>query len=301
LQGDVSASRFSIWANALTLIQQHPWAGVGWGQFNRAWTLTPLHNRPDSFFDNAHNLPLQLAVELGLPVALVLCALLGWMLWRIARLAWRNPQDPARLPLAASAVMVLLMALHSQLEYPLWYAYFLLPTVFLAGLSLAHDDRPGSRQAPGLPGVALTGVAALVVTASVCALPDYRKVSEIFAPPDEAPPLAQRIEAGKKSLFFFHHAHYADATTGNELMPDMEPFRVASYHLLDARLIMAWSRAYAKHGDLERARFLADRLYEFSPSQSQPFQDACEAARAAQQPEAFQCGHPTQPLGLGDF
>lgn len=305
LEGDVSASRFSIWANALTLIQQHPWTGVGWGQFNRAWTLTPLPNRPDSFFDNAHNLPLQLAVELGVPVAAVLCALLAWTLWRIARLAWGKAPEPGGLGLAASAMMVGLMALHSQLEYPLWYAYFLLPTVFLAGLSLAHDERPRSRWAEGvsrrLPSVALTGVAGLVAAASLCARADYRKVSEIFAPSDGAAPLAQRIEVGKQSLFFFHHAHYADATTGHGLMPDMEPFRVASYHLLDSRLIMAWSHAYAKHGDQERARFLADRLYEFSPSQAQPFQDACEAAREARQPEAFQCGHATQPLGLGDF
>lgn len=304
LQGDVSASRFSIWANALMLIQQHPWAGVGWGQFNRAWTLTPVPHRPDSFFDNAHNLPLQLAVELGLPVALVLCALLGWILWRIVHLPWILPKERGGLVMAASAVMVLLVALHSQLEYPLWYAYFLLPTVFLAGLSLAHDERPPGRWGfggPRLPGIVLTGTAALLVTASLWAVSDYRRVSEIFSPSDGAAPLAQRIEVGKHSPFFFHHAHYADATTGHELRPDMEPFRVASHHLLDARLIMAWSHAYAKHGDLERARFLADRLYEFSPSQAQPFQEACAAARKAGQPEAFECGHARQTFSLADF
>ena len=64
---DISGSRFGIWANTLTLIAQQPWLGVGFGNFNFAWTLTPFPGRPTAFFDHTHNLPLQLAVELGLP------------------------------------------------------------------------------------------------------------------------------------------------------------------------------------------------------------------------------------------
>ena len=48
---------------------------------------------------------------------------------------WRAPG--IRGPMGTTAgVMVLVMALHSLLEYPLWYAYFLLPTGFLWGLCL---------------------------------------------------------------------------------------------------------------------------------------------------------------------
>ena len=61
---DISGSRFGIWANALSLIAQQPWLGVGFGEFNFAWSLTPFPGRPVAFFDHAHNLPLQLAAEL---------------------------------------------------------------------------------------------------------------------------------------------------------------------------------------------------------------------------------------------
>jgi O-antigen ligase len=79
---DISSSRFGIWANTLSLIAQRPWFGVGWGEFNLAWSLTPFPGRPVAFFDHTHNLPLQLAVELGVPLALLVVALLTAALWR---------------------------------------------------------------------------------------------------------------------------------------------------------------------------------------------------------------------------
>ena len=84
-EADLSGSRFGIWANTLELIRQQPWTGVGFGEFNLAWTLTPFPGRPVAFFDHTHNLPLQLAVELGLPLAGLVLALL--VAGAVARLA----------------------------------------------------------------------------------------------------------------------------------------------------------------------------------------------------------------------
>ena len=88
-ESDVSGSRFGIWANTLALIRQHPWGGVGFGEFNFAWSLTAFPGRPTAFFDHTHNLPLQLAVELGLPLAALVLGLLLWALARAALAAWR--------------------------------------------------------------------------------------------------------------------------------------------------------------------------------------------------------------------
>ena len=41
-QGDISSSRYAIWRNTIELIKMHPWFGVGFGEFNFAWTLTCL-------------------------------------------------------------------------------------------------------------------------------------------------------------------------------------------------------------------------------------------------------------------
>lgn len=139
--GDVSSSRFAIWSNTLDLIRAHPWFGVGYGEFNFAWTLTPFPERPIAFFDHTHDLPLQLAVELGLPLATVVLVALAWALvW-----ATRNAVDAGRTrpsaPMSferAALVMVVMVAVHSLLEYPLWYAYFLLPTAFAWGLCLGR-------------------------------------------------------------------------------------------------------------------------------------------------------------------
>src|SRR5204863_9258437 len=121
--GDISSSRFAIWSNTLALIAQHPWLGVGFGEFNFAWSLTPFPHRPTAFFDHTHNLPLQFAVELGLPLATLVLALMAYALWH-AFVGGRRAPDAQGLLLRSAFMMVLLMVVHSMLEYPLWYAYF---------------------------------------------------------------------------------------------------------------------------------------------------------------------------------
>ncbi len=139
-EGDVSSSRIGIWSNTLALIRLHPWSGVGWGNFNFAWTLTPFPHRPVAFFDHTHDLVLQLLVELGIPLGLAVCAALGWALWRAwlgARRAVAAEAPPGAAVLRAAALMmVVLILVHSLLEYPLWYAYYLLPAAFAFGAAL---------------------------------------------------------------------------------------------------------------------------------------------------------------------
>lgn len=314
LSGDISASRFSIWSNAWDLVKQQPWTGSGWGSFNFVWSLTPFPNRPTAFFDHVHNLPLHFAVELGLPLAVVICGLMGHALWRAVKAGMQAQGTHG--PLASTAaVMLLIMALHSMLEYPLWYAYFLLPTGFLWGLCLAlappstakltplGASKFGTTPATTLPrrhlvalavgGIALMGGAGFAVW-------DYQRVVDIFAPSANAGPLEQRIEAGKRSVFFNHHAYYAAAND-----PDTPPEAVlaavdiAGHNLLDTRLMMSWAKAFAATGDLERARHLAQRLREFGHSKE--FFAVCDAPRVAEEPLPFQCTPPTRDLTYHDF
>ena len=85
-----------------------------------------------------------------MPLALLVLALL--LLRAVARVAHAHaaaPTRPTLRPRAARAfMMVLMMALHSQLEYPLWYAYFLLPTALAFGLCLAARRATRRRAAP---------------------------------------------------------------------------------------------------------------------------------------------------------
>jgi O-antigen ligase len=310
-KSDISSSRFGIWANTLALIQAHPWFGVGFGEFNFAWTLTPFPGRPVAFFDHTHSLPLQLAVELGLPLAVLVLALLLWALWGNLQQALRAPAvDEPEAPGVhrAAFVIVLMVLLHSLLEYPLWYAYFLLPAAFAFGLGV---ERPATKEPlETLPAAGaarqktrpLLIASMLLMMGGLLSVADYLRVVRIFAPAENAAPLAERIRAGQYSIFFGHHADYAAATTAERPSDAMAAFVRAPHYLLDARLMMTWAKALNEAGRVDEARFVAQRLKEFKNAQTAEFFQPCEAPGAADAvPLPFQCVAPTRSYRYEDF
>ena len=295
-KGDISASRVKIWSNTLALIRMHPWAGVGFGEFNFAWTLTPFPDRPVAFFDHTHNILLQFAVELGLPLAGLVTLLMSYALY----CAWDNAaRDSTR---RAALVMVLMIVLHSMLEYPLWYAYFLLPAAFAFGICLgpAAIDKRGVTPPPRTRPLVIASM--VLMLAGVASVVDYRSAVVIYAPPEDAPPLAQRIHDGQHSVLFAHQADYAAATTAAHPSDAMDAFRRAPHNLLDARLMIAWAKALAESGDVERARYVAQRLKEFRNDQAADFFAPCNnppARHGAALP--FQCEPPSRTFTYADF
>ena len=296
-EADLSGSRFGIWANTLAMIRQQPWAGVGFGEFNLAWTLAPFPGRPVAFFDHTHNLPLQLAVELGLPLAALVLGLLLAALWRAWRLA-TAADAPVAVTLRTAWVMLLLIALHSQLEYPLWYAYFLLPTAWLFGFGLGRPAPPMAGAVPRTPWMAFGGAA--LILGSGLSVVDYARVTRIFAPPRDGATLSQRIDAGRRSWLFAHHADYAAVTTYDAPALDAPNFRDAPHYLMDTRLMIAWARALAAAGQEDKARHLAQRLREFRNPAAAEFFAPCDA-RAPDEPVPFQCLAPARPPGWRDY
>lgn len=297
-------SRLRIWANTLTLISQHPWLGIGLGEFNFAWSLTPFPHRPTAFFDHTHNLPLQFAVDLGLPLASGVLALFAYALWR-AFVAGRDapvPQDVVLL--RAAFMMVVMIAIHSLFEYPLWYAYFLLPTAFVWGLCLGADapeQSATSSRRTGQGARALAFGALVLLSGAIGSVFDYLRVAAIFSADDDAVPLAQRIADGQRSWFFAHHAHYAAATTAERPSEAMPSFKIATHYLLDTRLMIAWANAFIESGDIERARHIAARLREFRNEDSETFFKPCAAPAQPSVKEPFQCLPPTTKFSFEDF
>lgn len=299
-QGDISSSRFRIWQNTLSLIQQHPWFGVGWGEFNFAWSLTPFPARPVAFFDHTHNIVLQFAVELGVPLALLLMALLVAGLWAV----FRNSAgaEPARSMTRAAFMVVLTIGVHSLLEYPLWYAYFLLPTAFAFGFGLARDVPDREHGAPAAAASAggswlFAALGLVLVVGGAGAVADYHRVTAIFSS-DEGTPLTDRIARGQHSIFFAYHADYAAVTTTPRPSERMSAFKQATQNLLDTRLMMAWAKAYAERGDLERAKHLAQRLREFRNEDSKEFFAPCTQDVS---PRPYQCEKPGREMDYRDF
>jgi len=306
---DLATNRYDVWSNALSLIASHPWLGVGFGDFNFAWTLTPFPGRPNEFFDHTHNLVLNFIVEMGVPLATLVLALMIYALWQALRNAIDDGRKAGavRYPVQRAAfVIVFLVAVHSMLEYPLWYAYFLLPASFAFGLCLeravagetapeAHIDKRGNVTRPYVI------AAMLLILGGTLAVYDYMRVVVIFAPPAGAGSLEQRIVDGRKSVLFGHHADYAAATVTEHPGAVMAAFRRAPHYLLDSRLLIAWARALDERGETDKARYVAARLKEFRNESADEFFAACGPRAAASAPLPFQCEPPKKTYRFEDF
>jgi O-antigen ligase len=113
--------RLHIWYEAWLIFTKFPLLGAGFGQFGwQHFLLGPsLHNTNiTGLYNNAHNIVMQTAAEMGLAGLLILFGTLT--LW-IRQL--RAAPHTAYHWWGGGVLAVL--AIHSLLEYPLWYAYFL--------------------------------------------------------------------------------------------------------------------------------------------------------------------------------
>jgi hypothetical protein len=291
-EGAGSPSRVAILRNTLSLIADNPW-GVGWGGFNRAWTLTPFPDRPIAFFDHCHNLPLQIVAELGWLLGGAVLAALAWALWRCAVIAWRAEGEGA-VQRRAPLMLLLVVGAHSLLEYPLWYVYFLLPTACALGLCLAAEAAPGSasRASPLWP--RLVGLA--LVLGSAFALWEYGRVVAIYAPKAQSAALAVRVAAGQGTVFFSAQADYAAATAMGSDAKALAAASRTGRHLIDARLLMAWAKSLHAVGEVDKARYVVARLREFRSREGRAWLAECEA-----NPALWHCTPPTQTYTWRSF
>jgi len=222
------SSRRVLWANVLHLVAQKPWLGWGWGELGYAHfiTLYPAERFCD-ILDNAHNLPLHLAVELGLPFSLLVCAVLATLVWR-AR-PWRETNATRQLAWGVLAVMVL----HSMLEYPLWYG----PFQMAAGLAVWLLWRPQHQEPAHLPNRALVlpGVCAMFLVAILgFAAWNYWRVSQLYVVP------AARAEAYREhtmdkvrgAMLFSHQVQFAELTTATVAPDNAERLHALALGLL---------------------------------------------------------------------
>ncbi len=310
-EGAGSPSRVAILKNSWALLQQHPWRGVGWGDFNFAWTLTPFPDRPVAFFDHCHNLVMQVLVEMGWPLGLLMLGGLGWLLWLALRAAYRAQGDMA-LQRRCALMVVLMIGLHSMLEYPLWYLYFLLPTAFALGLALAREEMDGS--VPASDGQDLTPAApvsdwrqrllqvagGLMIAGAAYAALDYLHIVDIYRSGPRLAPLEERIAKGQRSLLFSAAADYAAATVPPPSQATLDAARRTGHSLIDVRLMIAWAQSLHAVGETDKARYLVQRLREFHNAAADEWLGECENWPAhAQRP--FQCEAPQQVYRYEDF
>lgn len=168
------AHRLQIAREAWEMFLQAPFLGVGWGQFPwHDFEYRALHGRSIGTwpFNHAHNIVLQLLAETGLA---------GTLLVASAALAWLWGLRHATVDLQHGWLLALVgvIAVHSALEHPLWFAYFLGVAAIALGLT-AGSYLTVRLERAGPPLAMLLLAAGALYAISV--LQNYRDFERLFA------------------------------------------------------------------------------------------------------------------------
>lgn len=144
-QGLVDEGRLEAWKSTLHIIADNPWFGTGMGTFS--WAFPPYRSPNVSIrgiWDAAHSTPLELASEVGIPLAFLVG--LAWiiMFGILAKGVFGRRRD-AVIPLAAAATAVLSL-LHSCLDFTLQVPGYSIPFFALFGAGLAQSFRSGEAE-----------------------------------------------------------------------------------------------------------------------------------------------------------
>jgi O-antigen ligase len=124
--------RIHLWREAALIFTQFPFIGAGFGQFayQHSQLAVSLHSQDIvGLYNNAHNIVLQIAAEGGLAGLAILLGALGWWFWQsVVR------QAQFTLDHWWGYAVLSVLGIHSLLEYPLWYLYFIAIFAVMLGL-----------------------------------------------------------------------------------------------------------------------------------------------------------------------
>jgi O-antigen ligase len=127
--------RYELWWQAWRIALDHPWLGIGVDQFGGGQYLVARAGPYMVAANNAHNLILNVAVEFGWPAAIATGGV--GLQWGLTGLRQRLASPGHVLAWG----MLLMIAIHSMLEFPLWYLFFSIPAALL--FALGEPDRAG--------------------------------------------------------------------------------------------------------------------------------------------------------------
>jgi O-antigen ligase len=169
------SERLVLWQQAWQMALSHPWLGVGWFGFGAEQVRIAADFSPTTYAEHSHNLLLNFAAELGLPVTILIFSMLTWWFWQTCLRVMRI--KPA-LPVRFATLFLLAVFLHSLVEFPLWYAFVSIPCALLMGM--LHQQRwPATPlRLPRIAVILVTGTCSLLLLAVTL---DYQRVVAGFA------------------------------------------------------------------------------------------------------------------------
>ncbi len=165
----LDAGRLGAWTMFLDATTLYPWSGFGWLQTASAQlTVAENHAALTGVWQQTHNLFLDLLVWCGYPLGLSLCGLIVfWFVHRTRRVLTIEG--------VVGLISVSLLGIHSMLELPHHYAYFLIPVGLWVGY-VEHSSGGGVRRLTWLRWAPVAISLGLVLAV----LRDYPEVEEDF-------------------------------------------------------------------------------------------------------------------------
>lgn len=139
LELGIDGARMTIWRQVLSGLRQAPWLGYGWNQTATANAIGSVEIPGTTVFDYSHNVVLDLLVWNGIPLGLLLTAACAY--WFVTRVLTASKSN------AIYAMACLLPILvHSMVEYPFAYSYFLVFAGLMVGIvEASHPDAKSMR------------------------------------------------------------------------------------------------------------------------------------------------------------
>ena len=123
--------RIEMWKHLFYAIAQQPWFGYGWFQTNIAQLQGVLLFKNEGYLSSAHNIVLDLILWTGIPIGLLIVTYVLYLL----KLLFLHIETLSEFYLFALLMCILV---HANLEFPLYYSYFLFPAGFFVGLLLVN-------------------------------------------------------------------------------------------------------------------------------------------------------------------
>lgn len=133
LERAIQSQRLGLWAQFLFAIYEGPLWGYGWGQVSVAQALISIERPLPLPTEHAHNIVLDLLLWCGPLIGGVV--VLGFTFW-LLKMAVKAKRNESVLLL----LMVGFVLIHGMLEFPLEYAFFLLPVGFMLGVVVSETE-----------------------------------------------------------------------------------------------------------------------------------------------------------------
>lgn len=125
--------RIPMWKQMLIAIKEQPLFGYGWNQVSVAQLSVFLKYPTHEWVEHSHNIILDIFIWNGIPLGILIIGFIGWWLYQLSKLA-------ISIEAFAALSMVGAVLVHGMLEFPLEYAFFLLPVGFLLGLVQSENN-----------------------------------------------------------------------------------------------------------------------------------------------------------------